>query len=242
MGFFDIPPPEQDEDDFSDLEEYPEGRWMPGILPLARFIGRSEQAAVGVGQLLVLPDGFEINVVAWLRRPPQRRRHRHEPFDREIMLATHGPYGPWDEAGQLPDEFVRFGVQFADGGRATNLDLQVRWPDASDPIHGMSTHSGSSSSGESEQTFWIWPVPDEGDIALVCEWPAYGIGESWLTIDGDELRAAAARAQPVWPGEPPPDGPRGGNRVSSVRRTRLASHALTDASEAGDEAETGETD
>lgn len=40
-------------------------------------------------------------------------------------------------------------------------------------------------------------------MTLVCEWPLYGIAESRLTLDGDVLRAAVARAQPVWPDEPP---------------------------------------
>jgi hypothetical protein len=78
-------------------------------------------------------------------------------------------------------------------------------------IGGRSTHGGSGSFGEAAQRFWIWPVPAAGDLTLVCGWPAYGIAESRLTIDGDELRAAAARARPVWPDEPQAAPGRGGS-------------------------------
>lgn len=81
-------------------------------------------------------------------------------------------------------------------------------------MHGMGSGGGSSSDGEAEQEFWIWPVPESGDIELVCEWPAYGIGESRLTVSGDELRAAAARARVVWPEDLAGD-PHGPSRPSS---------------------------
>jgi hypothetical protein len=59
-------------------------------------------------------------------------------------------------------------VQFPDGARLTNLDLRIRWP-----------------------------VPVSGDAEFLCEWPAYGIAESRLTLVGDEVRAAAARISGV---------------------------------------------
>jgi hypothetical protein len=216
MGFFDVsPPPDEDVDDLDELEEQTEGRWLPGVLPVGQFIGRSERAAVAVRELVGLPGGFEVKIVAWLRKPP-RHGARFGPFHREIVLAAHGPWDLRDENGQLADELVRFGVQFPDGSRVTNIDYEQGWPDATEPMHGMSTHGGSSSSGEADQEFWIWPVPVAGDVTLVCEWPAYGIAESRLTIDGDELRTAAARAQPVWPDEPSPDRAGTGHRGYSA--------------------------
>lgn len=249
MGFFDLPPPEEDENDgLDELDDYSEGRWLAGVVPVEEFIGRSDQAAVAARKIVALPDGFEVEIAAWLRQPP-RRQARFGPFHREIILAAHGPYQMRNESGAIIDEFVRFGVQFPDGGRATNLDRGPGWPDATEPMHGMETRGGSSSRGEAEQQFWIWPVPLAGDITLVCEWPAYGIEESRLTIDGDELRAAAARARPVWPGEPAaPQASGGRGHASSFRRSRMAARraavtaALADSPSAEAEAEDGAPD
>jgi hypothetical protein len=242
MGFFDVPPPARAEDD-NDLddeqEEYLEGRWLPGVLPVGQFIGRSEQAAVAARRILVLPDGFEIDIIAWVRKPPKRGHYLYGPFDREIVLAANGPEEIWDQNGRLSDQLVRFGVQFADGGRVTNLDQEPDWPDATDPAHGMTAHAGSASAGDAEQDFWIWPVPADGDLELVCEWPAYGIAESRLRIDGDSLRAAAGRAQPVWPDEPAPTEVYG-TSVLSTRSAHIVARRTADL--AAEAPEPGEAD
>jgi hypothetical protein len=221
MGFFEIPPVDEEEDELPDYDD-PGGRWLHGSLTVEEFVGWSEEAAVAVQRIFALPGTFEVEVVAWLRWPPRdRRRRRGFRPHREIVLADNGPWGYREEDGSLPAEFVRFGVQFPDGGRATNIQLGHRWPDATEPAHGMRAHSGSSSSGEADQRFSVWPLPEAGDIVFVCEWPAHGIAESRLTLDGDQLRAAAARARPVWPDEGPPVGEpgRSSQRILSRRRS-----------------------
>jgi hypothetical protein len=244
MGFFDIPPAEDDEDE-DDLADFgdPEGRWLAGALAVEGFVGWSEEAAVAVRRVAALPDSFEVEVVAWLRRPPRNRRRRRGTHDREIILAEYGPWGYREEDGSLPVEFVRFGVQFPDGGKATNVGSERHWPDATDPVHGLQTHSGSSSSGEAEQRFSVWPVPAAGDIVFVCEWPAHGIAESRLTLDGDQLRAAAARARPVWPDEGGPGGSTG-RSSQRIRSRRLSTRVTATAGEGqpGENTEAPETD
>jgi len=220
MGFFDIPAPAPDDEPPGPAEEYTEGRWLAGVLAVEQIIGRSDQAAVAVRRISVLPASFEIEVVAWLRRPPPRRPRRR--FPHEILLSLDRPWVSRPEDGSLPPDLVRFGIQFPDGGRATNVD--AGWPrlDVDPPEHGLRTQGGSSSTGEASQRFSAWPVPASGDVVLVCEWPAHGIAESRLTIDGDALRAAAARAQPVWPDEPTPtEATAAVHQVIARRRAQL---------------------
>lgn len=213
MSFFDTPPPR--EDDFDTAERFERerpGRWLGGVVALESFIGRSDEAAVAVRRLVVFGDGFELDVVAWVRRP-RRRRGR---FQREILLSPRE--GSLDDGDSLRPELVRLGVQFPDGAKATNLD--ERWtisPDAMEPTHGVTPTSGSTSDLEARQTFWVWPTPDRGDVILVCEWPLHRIAESRLTLDGDVLRAAASRAQPVWPDEAPRTHFTLGHRVRTAR-------------------------
>jgi|HubBroStandDraft_4_1064222.scaffolds.fasta_scaffold102005_2 hypothetical protein len=218
MGFFDMPPPDETDEDLQDEPDLePEARWLGGVVPVEAFIGLSEQAAVGASKIIAYPDGFDLDVVAFVRRPERRRRHRF-PMTHGPILQDHG-YGLRDEDGAVAKDLVRFGVQFPDGGKVTNLDRTPMWPDATEPMHGMEGRSGSSSDGEAQQEFWIWPIPESGDIVLVCEWPAYGIAESSLTVSGEALRAAAARARLVWPEDPP--GDRHGSSMSSAR-SRIA--------------------
>jgi hypothetical protein len=245
MGFFDIPPlDEEDEELGAEIDELPEGRWLGGVVPVEEIIGASEQAAIGVRRIVAYPDGFQLDVVAWVRKPERRRRRRFL-MSHGIMLQDHG-YGYRDEDGTVAKDLVRFGVQFPDGGKVTNLDRGPGWPDATEPMHGMSGRGGSSSDSEAEQDFWIWPVPESGDIELVCEWPGYGIGDSRLTISGDELRAAAGRARLVWPQDPPaPDQVRSAGRSSRHHqigqlRSRLSAARTAFGTEPPDPAGTGD--
>ncbi len=191
MGFFEIPPRPDDELAPPEEEELPEPRWLGGALPLEDLIAVSEQAAVGVRGIVAYRDGFRLELLAWLRQPPPRRRRRWMPGS-HIVVDSHHHAGLWQEDGTVSPSFVRFGIQFADGGRVTNVDDALGWPDATEPMHGLESRGGSSSDDQADQEYWVWPVPETGDLDLVCEWPAYGIPESRLTVNGDDLRAAAA--------------------------------------------------
>ena len=61
MSFFEIPPPdaEEDQDQFTDdaSDEPAEGRWLGGVEPVEELIGVSAQAAVGVRRIVAFPDG-----------------------------------------------------------------------------------------------------------------------------------------------------------------------------------------
>ncbi len=61
--------------------------------------------------------------------------------------------------------------------------------------------------------YWLWPLPPVGPLTLVVDFPARGLAESSVTVDGSALRAAAGRAVPLWPagdGLDAPDTPAAG--------------------------------
>lgn len=89
---------------------------------------------------------------------------------------------------------LRFGIAWPDGGRATNVGTWGRrWPDATEPAHGLEEHGGSGGLRENAQEYWAWPLPGPGELRFVAEWPAYGIPETAASIDAGLLVAAAAR-------------------------------------------------
>jgi hypothetical protein len=154
-------------------------------------------AAVAVRGIVAYPDGFEFRLVLWVRRPLSRGRRRGHPMWEPIMFEPLG----LDRGGELPAEFLRFGIQFPDGASVTNLDSPP-WelsPDATAPSHGMESSSGGGSDTHYEQDWWAWPVPDAGILAFVCEWPAHDIAETRYEVNADDIRRAAERALPVWP-------------------------------------------
>lgn len=198
MGFFAIPEPlpeddleaDEDEDGFDGMRP---AAWIAGVVPVELLVARSDQAAVVVSRISVYPDGMALNVDSYLHRSVKsgRRRHLHHPM-------------MWHELGEpgepVPGELLRFGLAWPDGGRATNIDHWGRTrPDADAPVHGLEPKGGGGSDREHSQVVWAWPLPGTGDLRVVVEWPAFGIDETTVPIDGGMLGEAARRARPVWP-------------------------------------------
>ena len=51
-------------------------------------------------------------------------------------------------------------------------------------------------------SYYVWPLPPDGPLRFVCEWPAYGIGESRVEMDAALILDASARAVRFWPDDP----------------------------------------
>ena len=45
---------------------------------------------------------------------------------------------------------------------------------------------------------WVWPLPPEGPLGFVCEWPLAEIPLSRAVVDASVLRTAAVRATTLW--------------------------------------------
>ena len=98
----------------------------------------------------------------------------------------------------LTDELLRFGVQFADGRKATNLDPRAHDPDQ-EPDRPVLNYHGGGGGLAWDMGHWVWPLPPPGPFTFVCEWPARGIAESGAEIDAGSILEAAGRAVILWP-------------------------------------------
>lgn len=197
MGFFEgrLPARDERDEDAEDGVDEPPPAYLGGVVPREVLVARSETAAVAVRGLVAFPDGFELRLALWTRGP--RHRRGGHPW----VPPTRPRPADLDEGAGLPDELLRFGIELPDGASVTNLDA---WPwerpaDVAEPSHGMQSSGGGGSDRHYEQSWWVWPLPGPGALAFVCEWPAYGIGETRYEIEADEIRRAAGLAQPVWP-------------------------------------------
>jgi hypothetical protein len=135
-----------------------------------------------------------------------------------VQLTLREPR-PWplqledaDRPETLPDEFLRVGVRFSDGRVATNLPGGF-WTAPDDGPLFLSGHQYGDLADElpeDRRTIYavrwhVWPIPPPGPLTVACAWPAHGIPESSIELDGDAVRVAAERsaAQAV-PREPEP--------------------------------------
>lgn len=200
--FFEPPPPPEPEPE-------PEPRvlppWvgaprgvLPGVIALELVIARNDRVAVCITRLGAYPTGFGFELHA-MARPDL------DELDIDPLLFgphRHRRRRPGSEQG-LPDDMLRFGVQFSDGRKATNTG-GLHHLDEPPTAPVMHEGGGSGGGGDWRQDYWVWPLPPQGPLLFVCEWPVMGIALSRAEIDAQFVIDAALRAQALFPdaGEP----------------------------------------
>jgi len=181
MTFFELPPPEEPEE--AELAREPDWVGPPrdqlaAIVPLGLRLVESDQALVVLHYARVYRQGFEAVLLAW-RRPTEDDAEPRTSWHRR-MRVLHDIHS---------EEFLRFGVEFADGRKASNLDRihSYAWDDPNPPkTPFLRGHSFPSENGQGlGSDYWIWPLPPAGPLKFVAEWPVFGTGEQTATIDAD---------------------------------------------------------
>ena len=169
---------------------------VPGIVPVELILTRTSERAIGLTGIRAYPTGFACTLHLRLRRiiPGEQSFFGTGMFD---MLEL-------DPAGELADYYLRFGVGFADGRKATNLQQRHDFDEgpAPDPPTLRLVRWEGYDRLAWEVDVWVWGLPPAGPLAFVCEWPARGIPESRVEIDAGLVLEAAGRAVPIWPDQP----------------------------------------
>jgi hypothetical protein len=185
MGFFDdLPVPEPTRPHRHHPWEPPEAEF-PGIVPIdTLLLARTGEVAVAVTGLSAFSNGVEIFLTARIRSSGSHP-------------DKHLPGGPGDLAAARRS--FRFGLQFADGSKAAGSpgvrpehDIEPAGPVLYPFAGGGGPHSFVS-------RWWTWPLPPAGPLEFVCEWPAFGIGESRARLDAGVILDAGRRGIQLWP-------------------------------------------
>jgi hypothetical protein len=159
-------------------------------------VGRSDKAALWIPAVTAYLDGFEFDVEL-------RYRFDDEELDHPFFLRHHPRRRHRAREEGLDPHLLRLGIQFSDGRKATNLESRMSFGPSGEldetpegPV--LSPRGGGGGDGRWRQEFWVWPLPPEGPLAFVCEWPAADIPETRNEIDSAVVRDAAAGAVVLW--------------------------------------------
>lgn len=163
-----------------------------------------DDLVIAVTSMVAFPTGVEFSLVS--RSAGDQISH--------LMSGRGWIHGSGEAGGSLPDEMFRLGV-VTPQGRAVDYQPFVGasgiagfgYGDGGEPEPPqLHQSSGGGGGGEWEQHYWLWPLPPQGLLEFVCEWPAMDVPETHVAVDPAPLRAAAKRAITLWD-EPPGDHP-----------------------------------
>jgi hypothetical protein len=173
----------------------------PGVVALSVELGRSESTVVLVEGARAYREGVVLTLVVRVRELQREARRR-------LFEQLGVNHGRGSLKLSLPPGGLRWGVEFADGKRVTNVDEYSPWnalPAGADPAEwtpdrpimlGLGRPSTEYSTWS--RNIWLWPLPPPGSLRLVAAWPDRGIIQTSVSIDSAALREAAATAQPTW--------------------------------------------
>jgi hypothetical protein len=172
----------------------PEGE-LGVAVPLGLVLARSDRGVIALSHALAYSTGITFDLVAHVGGLEPRQR----------SSIFHDQHAADADPTDLPDGFLRFGVELADGTRVSNLGGWRGFAGPGDgpagPVLAQHGGGGGQSSGSSiswSLGFWLWPLPPPGPIRLHCEWPVAGLGLAGADLDASPLLEAAARATRIW--------------------------------------------
>jgi hypothetical protein len=206
VSFFEPPPPppEPPEEHRQPVWIGPPENELGVTVPLRRVLFRSGDLVIALLGVVAFSNGIELQIVLRRRELPTEPDPMH--FH---MRSRHA------RSGELAPEVFRFGVEYADGRKATNLGNPFPGGDEQ-PTGPVLMERGGGGGGRSWSFgYWLWPLPPPGPLRVVVEWPVEGVPLTDVELDGAVLAAAAAEVDVLWPGGGPSLG--GSTVVSELR-------------------------
>jgi hypothetical protein len=193
--FFEFPEPEPEPPRSSRQAQPP---WVSaprgmvaGTVPFELVLASNHRAAVAVTKLGAYPVGFELELVVLVS---DEAEHDLDPMISGFMRH------PGARRGDPKRDMLRFGVEFSDGSKVTNVGGHSRHFGGDEPPPGpvMNWGGGGSGGGHWDQDLWIWPLPPPGSLTFVCEWPAAGLDLTRAEVDAQLVIDAAERSQEIF--------------------------------------------
>lgn len=164
----------------------PQPRWvapahdvLPASLAVDLLLAVGPSAALLLSRMAVIGNGLELTLSATLTEP--------RPGAEDLM---HGP----GQAGG--EDALRFGIAYEDGRRVEAGPRSMERGGGADL--SLVHRGGGGTGGHWDQQLWLWPLPERGDIIVVCRWLEHELSEAWASIDAAALADARSRSRPIW--------------------------------------------
>jgi len=196
--FFEPPPPPEREPAYAPMPWHGPPDDVLGAPAGDPFvIARSDAIALAVVGLTAFPAGIAFSLATVIRAGDDS--DLDPDFDTDLMFHHYWRRRRRGGGEELPDELLRFGVEFDDGRKATNLHMDWDHEEGQEPRGPVLMQRGGGGGGRSyRQGWWLWPLPPGERLAFVAEWPAKGIALTRHAVDAGQLRRAAEGARPIW--------------------------------------------
>ncbi|MGO4593604.1 hypothetical protein AB4Z18_07255 [Leifsonia sp. 2TAF2] len=193
MSFF---PPDPPEDDTESGEHVAAPWWKPSddelaaIFPIGETIASNDTVALILSMARVYSNGVEFLIDRRIRRAGRSRQEWQG-----LQFRMHDHFGGWDP------KRLRYGVVLGDGQQLI-ADIGPGMFGVTPEKHSLTRSGGGGGGGEDTYRFddgmWLWPLPPEGPLEVVVQWPAFDIPESHVVLDSAPLLQLASQARPVW--------------------------------------------
>jgi hypothetical protein len=198
VSFFEPPEPTPEPPPPFPLPELPGWLGPPdnvlgGLVALGLVAARSKDAAVWLESATAYPTGVQFRLGLRWRAEVQGLGMRGAAWHAELRAGE-----------ELPAELFRAGFELSDGSKATWLGagggavaMSMR-PDERPKGPVLRSGGGGGGGRRWSEDLWLWPLPPEGRLEFVCEWPALGIELTRAELDARQIREAATRSQTLW--------------------------------------------
>lgn len=163
---------------------------VPIALPVTGLLASSQHVAVVLRSVRVHSNGVEFEIQGKLRKAGASE---------EQWEDLQGRFSEYGRVGRRNTGRLRVGVLLADGSRALSAP-KVEEPEGEGPklTRGGGGGTGSDTFQDTDWSFWLWPLPPDGPLALIVDWTAMGLPEQRFEFDG-AFAEAARRAISIWP-------------------------------------------
>jgi hypothetical protein len=158
------------------------------------LLARTPDIAVSLERFAAYPSGFRFSLVI-------QSRTELSGWDVDDALSRQWRPSLRRDSEEIPPERLRFGVQFPDGSKATNVRFPIIEP--GDRPTGPILHEGGGGGGGGrwDHDYWVWPLPTPGKLLFACEWPIQGLPLTKVEVDAGRILDAVPRSQILWPEE-----------------------------------------
>jgi hypothetical protein len=157
-------------------------------VPIRLLLAKPDMLALAVTEVVAYSTGFAFRLVFKLH-------HDAKDIDPHQMMMQFRPMGG-------DEDRLRFGIEFSDGRKATNLG--PRRPPEEPPAINLVMGGGGGGSGSGwSYAQWVYPLPPEGPVTLAIAWPHFDIPEKTVEFDASPIIEAATRVERLWEDDRP---------------------------------------